>query len=757
MDFEQARARAEAAREAAERARRLDELLAQCRAQGYVAIADEAVEYVAPDAADVAERLDGVPAWARYTVRLASGAVYQEGGTRRVLYCSPAEARARVAARADALLGDDANLWTRLERLHRATPEASEWSPYGVIARDPRRLERLRAGVLARARDPRETGPIYLERHLLALAELGLLPDELHRLGRKTALAPSEVARVRAETAAAAKGARESRVDRLVAERMQQGSVVLDNAAVTPIRRGDARVVEVVEDEPGPLGLTLLLDSGSIYQEAGARRRLIAPAAEARQALAGAADRLIEAHDDVRVLLEMLTRALRSQDAWSVDHAIGQDATRLARLKARILERFAASAETVRIRNGEHLARLAELGIGADALRRTAGAPPLGDGDLQAMAAAAYRSETERRGRLDRLIEERLRLGNVVLEDEAVDYLPPDHPTVQEVLADAPPWASRTLILQGGGIYHEGGKRRMLYCSVEEASQRIAVAADRIVDDPALDLRHALMLLVRCRQDRREWSVFGFVGRDARRLGRLTERVLAMARDPERHEAVTARSYLELLADLGLEDEHVRRLAGERQRRPKPTPAAANAAALAAAAAAAVSAAAHAARFGRHEAQARASGFVELTAESVAYVPDDDPRIVERLNGTPDEPFRFTAILADGSLYREGGVQRTLLLPAEAVEGYLAAQAERLLESDNLFGLIETALAVREPGTRPSLWTWLAAAPERIERLHARIRAAAAEAPVRVTRERQRELLRSIGVPEDTLERLRRG
>ncbi len=199
---------------------------------------------------------------------------------------------------------------------------------------------------------------------------------------------------------------------------------------------------------------------------------------------------------------------------------------------------------------------------------------------------------------------------------------------------------------------------------------------------------------------------------------------------------------------VGVDEETIRRFAGDQSPSPE---------ALAAAAAAAGEAADTdgAARLDELIAEKIAAGFVLLKEDVVPYLSKSDPTIDVLLAWVPDW-CTHGAMLQDRALHLEGGVKRLRWLPKSAVDAALEAAAERLLRGDDLYAILDIVEAFGGEARGPSLAAYLASDPERVAALRARVVALADDErhAGHVWKAAHRVSLEKLEVPEDIVTRL---
>lgn len=356
----------------------------------------------------------------------------------------------------------------------------------------------------------------------------------------------------------------------------------------------------------------------------------------------------------------------------------------------------------------------------------------------------AAREAAERTAAVAAMLEDAAQKGWVPLERDAVDYIAPEDARIVERVDGGHPWARYTARLKGGGLYQEGGARRVLW-TTEAAARKLLQEKARAATREA----RLFTLLETWRLARATRGVGLTVGAtlwsdDALRKA-LADRIRARAADPDQAGTVRRSDHQEILAELGVSDEDRRLLRADRS-----VTAAERAAAAGDEGSARngdVLAAALAAARGRKDA-------VVLEGASAPFVGREDSaaeQVVER----PGPEWSYAVVLKGGDLHFEGGLRRERHTTARTAEKLVAARVEELLGARDLRLLVWLRRQLSRARGDWAAEARIAADPKLRERLDEAIRTAAADyhadPPLAVA---QARTLREAGVDEDTIVRL---
>jgi len=98
----------------------------------------------------------------------------------------------------------------------------------------------------------------------------------------------------------------------------------------------------------------------------------------------------------------------------------------------------------------------------------------------------AAREAAERAAAVDAMLQEAQDKGWVPLERDAVDYIPPGDARLLDVVEGGHEWARYTARVKGGGLYQEGGARRILWTTDKAAAKLLQDKAQAAVREGRL-------------------------------------------------------------------------------------------------------------------------------------------------------------------------------------------------------------------------------------------------------------------------------
>lgn len=696
---------------------RVEALIADARAHGWVEVSEEAAPYVAPADPRVVEHVPLGPGWARYTLRLADGTVVLEGGARRVWMVPQERGASMVAAAARGAVECATTLHHLLALLLRATRGGAGRTPV------ERAIEEL--GLVATLEDRiRQRAPIETQRlaepELLALLSTLATDDDLKRLAGDRSL-PAEVqARlavpVRPPDPAAAL---EQEIEALLAA----GAVELDASVVGAVARDPA----AISGGGRWWAFGVRSGDGGIHLEGGARRLRVVARAEA--------ERLIEARiaevlagDDLRVLLHLRACVRDSRPSALLYEAVAARPSALVALDARIcaLAPGATADPPLGAGAGEMLREAGVDEVTIRRLRRLRELPP-----EQRLDRAP--PEPSPSARLDALIQERASW--VELREDAPP-LRPDDPAITEVIRSGSPWAALVAVLRDGSLHMEGGVTRVRLCPPAVARALVDARVAALLEED--DLHRLLHTATLAAGAPRSGTALARLARGPGReqlLARL--RVLAEAAPPGVR--LARRSDVEILRQAGVGGAILAGLTGDpsldEARVPVAPPRPARS------------------RLDELLAAATTDGWVEVHEDIVPFVRPDDPAVRELVPVAGAPGLLHAAVLADGSLHLEGGRTRVRLCPPRRVEALLRERWARVLGETDLHVLLDLAIRARETTQQPTLHGWVAARADRRAALLSRIKERASDTGYagRITRRPQLDVLAEAGVDEAIL------
>lgn len=703
-------------------AERLDALLAERTAAGFVELREDAPRLA--DGDDVAEQLPLGPG--RLAAILADGSIHVESGTTRTRLCPPAVARAIVQARVDDVLrATDLRLL-----LHVAALASAGGSPGSSLERLG--SGRARAQLLRRIGDLAGRADVRLHRRRdrELLSEAGVAPDVIERLfGVEEQAAAREAASAAAAARREAEAERTGRLEALL--NRAAGWAELHEDVVPYLEPGDPSIAEDLPTGGAPgLRHAALLRDGSLHLEGGATRVRLLPRPQAAKLLDAAGRRALE-RGDLFQLLELAVRAKHGPPPLSLAGWVAATPARGRELLQRV-GALAGAPDAPHVSRRVHAEILQEAGVPAEVLEAvgaaarpappppTAARPPAGD-------------------RLAELLADRAGKGWVELHEDAAPFVADDEPSIAERLPPrAAPWTRLVAVLDDGSVHLEGGLRRVRLCAPAVATKLLDRAARRVAASD--DLLELLELAVRARRHPPRWTLAHHVASSRRSWEGLLARIRDVAADPRWEGRVHRRAWQEILDAAGVDA--VRRLLLE-------------GAILARGAEDDEAARARRARSAAEQARARlldavadrlAHGWVAVPSGAVPYVDAADPRVRE-LFRDPDGVHRFAAILEDGTIVHEGGVTRWWLVPPERSGAVVERHAWETARGGPVHGLLELLIAARGEAAATHPLTGLLAARDDLRReVEERVAAAVRDGRHRFTRPRHRELLRSLGL-----------
>ena len=725
----------------AERLKRVEELVADAVGRGLVGVDREAAPYIAPDDPRVVERVDGGSGWARYTLRLADGAVYQEGGARRAFFVAGDTARELVRAAAAQAVEQSRTLHQMLSLYNRARYGGKGRTAVQEAVAEPALLGRLEERIRDRA--PHETQRLEDVELLDALRRIGAPEAVIKRLtGDRTLSEEVRSTLRRWPERVDAAASIEAELD----ERLRSGDVALDETVVGPVRPSAAVGAEVVPGGERWWTFAVRTADGGLHLDGGSRRlRVVAPEVAERLI----ADRISEilSLTDLRVLLHHRAGVADRGERSLLYRAFAADAGAVERLDERI-RAVAAGASFDPPLGDAALRALHAAGVDDDTIRRLGHVLELPMDQQAAVQERLRASVTVQAGdRLDALLQDRIAKGFAELRDDTAPYVGAFDPEVTERLPEGvAPWARHVVVLEDGSVHMEGGRTRVRLCPPGVAKKLIERRAAELLAEP--DLLRLLSTAVRVRRDPSPGTAYGYLAA-ARRWAAVLDRVRALAADPAFAGRIKRKDHIEILVEAGTDREALRGLTGDvgptvEQRQE------------AAARLQQARSQAPGAQLDERLEACQAKGWVELHEDTVPYVHATQEGVVEVFPPAAAPGMRHVVVLADGSIHLEGGRTRVRLCePARAAALLDARLAEVLAETD-LHVLLGVATRVRTAVSGRSIYGHIRERSERHEALLARIREQSDDPTWRgrVTRKDHQDVLAEAGVDPAVRRRL---
>lgn len=741
------RDRAEAAREAAERAAAVAAMLREAEEKGWVPIERDAVDYIPPDDKQFTEVVEGGHEWARYTARVKGGGVYLEGGIRRVLWTTQKNAQKLLAAKA-AELPKETRLFGLIEAWRRARGTRGEGlGVHAFLWSDEKLRKALEDRIRARAGADDEAGAIRSSAHVEILEALGVDGATIRRLRGDRTVRPDEA------KAAAAAAAGETDEDpaallaaAVAAAKGRKDAVVLENRDAPFVGREDPGAERVIGDAGDDFAYAVLLGSGDVHLEGGLRRVRYTVRKTAEKWVAERVEALLGGRD-LRVLLWLRKAVATAAGEFSAEARIAGDAKLRARLDAAIRDVVGDFAAAPLLRAGQ-AAELRAAGVDEVVVSRLvhpdARAASWTPSDRSATGAGAGAATSF----VAALEAARARKDSVVLRDADAPYVGRDDPSAIEVLeAPSADWAY-AVVLKGGDVHAEGGLQRERYTTAKAAEAIVAARIEALLG--SADLRALLWLRGTLPRARGVWSAVARIAGDPGLRARLDEAIRTAAVGCVAMPALGFDQATQM-RDAGVDDGAMERLALPAAR------AALSAASLRARAVAYTAWRPRKVTTVREAVDGRVpKGYVWVAEDVASYLDAEDERIRERLGGRPDW-CTHAVVLDDDSVHLEGGAVRRRFVPEPAVAGMLEAAAERMMERGSFYDLLDVASVLDVGPGAASVAAVFAGDPERRKAIEARILEMANDVrhERHVVKRLHRDALLALGVPDELVARLR--